>query len=334
MTPALSSATAPVGAVVPTLFPAIEVRELSHCYGTRTALDSLSLKIHTGGVFALLGPNGSGKSTLFRILATLQRPSSGTASVLGMDVVLDAHRVREAIGVAFQSPSLDKKLTVRENLRYQGLLYGLHGLELSNRIEEVLAAVHLRDRMGERVEKLSGGLMRRVEIAKCLMHRPKVLLLDEPSVGLDPGSRRQLRDQLEELRKSRGVTSILTTHLMEEADTCDRVAILDNGKLVVEGAPEQLKRTVGGDVIHCWTDQPAQLAVEIRERMRTEAIELADRVRLEHEDGFEFAARIAAAFPQRVSRINVGRPTLEDVFLRYTGHSLESGDGQGESARS
>ncbi|MCH7702051.1 MAG: ABC transporter ATP-binding protein, partial [Planctomycetes bacterium] len=225
---------------------AVELEALSHRYGDRLALDAVSLQVAPASVFSLLGPNGSGKSTLFRILATLMAPSSGTARVAGLDVRAQRDQVRRRIGVAFQHPSLDAKLTVFENLRHQGHLYGLSGRALRERIRELLDRFALTDRAGDRTETLSGGLKRRVELAKALLHAPQILILDEPSTGLDPAARASLMDHLHQLRDQDGVTTLLTTHLMDEADRCDRIGVLDEGRLVALDGPAELKRTIGG----------------------------------------------------------------------------------------
>ena len=209
--------------------PALVAHDLTHRYGDRVALDQLNLEVAPREIFGLLGPNGGGKTTLFRILSTLVKPSSGSATLLGLDLLRDTAALRSRIGVVFQAPSLDKKLKVRENLMHQGHLYGLSGVALRERIDHLLLEFNLRDRAGDLVETLSGGLQRRVEIAKSLLHRPELLLLDEPSTGLDPGARIDLWQTLYRLRDQQNVTVLLTTHLMEEAARCDRVAIIDRG---------------------------------------------------------------------------------------------------------
>lgn len=311
--------------------PAVETKNLVHRYGERSALNNLDLTVAPGQIFALLGPNGGGKTTLFRILATLLRPTDGQAAVMGFDVRQSPHDVRRRIGVMFQSPSVDKKLTVTENLRHHGHLYGLSGGALSDRTGEVLATIGLVDRAGERVEKLSGGLMRRVEIAKSLMHRPKVLLLDEPSVGLDPHARLALRDQLEELRQSWGVTCLLTTHLMDEAETCDMVGIIDEGVLVACGTPSDLRSSIEGDVVTVTTNKGPALREDIRSRFGADAQLLGDTLRIEHKRGHELATQLADAFGDALLTVTVGRPTLNDVFVKRTGHHLDgaSGDSDG-----
>jgi len=302
---------------------AVEVTGLVHHYGRHVALDGVDFTVAPGEIFALLGPNGGGKSTVFRILATLLRPSRGRAVVLGHDVVQAAHAVRRRIGVMFQSPSVDGKLSVVENLAHHGHLYGLHGRSLAGRMDVVLEQVGLADRRRERVEKLSGGLMRRVEIAKSLMHEPQVLLLDEPSTGLDPAARRRLRRQLEDLRQNWGVTCLLTTHLMDEAATCDRVGILDRGKLVALDTPRSLTGAIGGDVITVTTDRPAVLRGRIKAGFGVDVQMMGDTLRIEHQHGHDFAAKLADAFPEELACVSVGRPTLDDVFIKHTGHRLE-----------
>lgn len=313
-------------AVTTTTPAAVELDGLTHAYGGRVALDSLSLEVRRGELFALLGPNGSGKTTLFRILSTLMAPSgSGRVRVCGADAVADPASVRRRIGVVFQAPSLDRKLTARENLVHQGHLYGLSGGDLRGRIERALEAVGMTRRADERVERLSGGMQRRIEVAKALLHDPDLLLLDEPSTGLDPGARRDLRDELTALRDRRGVTCLLTTHLMDEADTCDRVAILDHGRLAALGTPAELKAAVGGEVVTLDTPDPPVLARSVSERLGLCATVVGPAVRIEVcADAARPAARllidIVEAFPGLVTAARVGRPSLEDAFIHFTGH--------------
>ncbi|MDA0745343.1 MAG: ATP-binding cassette domain-containing protein [bacterium] len=304
---------------------AIEIEGLCHNYGDRKALAGIDLEIQEGEIFGLLGPNGGGKTTLFRILCTLLAPSEGQVRILGMDVLQEITRVRRRIGVVFQNPSLDPNLTVWENLYHQGHLYGLSGRALSQRVDEVLALVRIADRARDRVEILSGGLKRRVDLAKGLLHRPSVLIFDEPSTGLDPGARRAFWNDLEALRASDGITLLLTTHFMEEAERCDRVAILDEGQLVAHGTPGELKRDVGQDVIVIETEQAASLIEEIRDRFEVQPFLLDGTVRIECEDGQELLSSLYAAFRERLDAITLGRPTLEDVFVSKTGRSFQSG---------
>ena len=241
-------------------------------------------------------------------------------------MVREADEVRRSIGIVFQSSSLDDQLSAGENLWHQGLLYGLHGRPLRERIQEVLGMVGLADRANDRVGTLSGGQRRRVEIAKGLLHRPRVLLMDEPSTGLDPGARRDLWGQLVELRESTGVTILLTTHLLDEAERCDRVAILDRGHLVALDTPAALKQAIEGDVISVSSPDPEVVGPEIAERFGVETSILDGRVRIEHADGATFAAELLRAYPDRISAVTVGQPTLEDVFIHSTGHGLWEGE--------
>jgi ABC-2 type transport system ATP-binding protein len=299
---------------------AIEVCGLVHRYGPRTALAGLELEIERGELFAVLGPNGGGKTTLFRLLSTLIPVQQGSIRILGFDVGREADQVRRRLGVVFQAPSLDRKLTVLENLRYQGPLYGLSGARLRRQQDEMLQRLGLVDRATDRVETLSGGLRRRVELAKGLLHRPALLLLDEPSTGLDPGARSDLWNYLRQLRDEDGVTVVLTTHLLEEADKVDRLAILDRGSLVALDTPDRLRATVGGDSITIETDEAATLARDIAARWDHAATVVDGRVRLEQPDGHQWVARLVESFPGRIKAITLGKPTSEDVFIERTGH--------------
>ena len=303
--------------------PLVLVESLVHRYGDRAALDGVSLTVPRGEMFGLLGPNGSGKTTLFRILSTLVAPQQGRVRMFDLDPSADRDAIRRRIGVVFQSPALDKKLTVRENLRHQGHLYGMRGGPLRERIDELLARFGLADRAGESVEKLSGGLRRRVDLAKGLLHRPELLLLDEPSTGLDPLARRELGDHLEELRDRDGVTVLLTTHIMEEAERSNRLAILDRGKLVALASPRALKEQIGGDVISIETKRPGPLLDQIRSKFSLEPTLVGNTVRLERPRGHEFVPALIEAFPGEIDAVHIGKPTLEDVFIHLTGHRFE-----------
>ena len=309
--------------------PAIRIRDLVKTFGERKALDGVSLEVRRGELFCLLGPNGGGKSTLFRILATLSLPDDGTATIMGHGIVEAAGEVRRRIGVVFQSPSLDGKLTVRENLVCGGAMYGLKGPELASRIREAADALNLTDRLGDLVETLSGGLQRRTEIAKCLLIRPEVLLLDEPSTGLDPGARIDLWSALADLRSRHGVTMLCTTHLMDEAARADRVGIMSAGKLVALGTPGELTSELGGDVISLGASEGTgadQLALLIREKLGMPAGVVEGEVRIESPEAYAAAARIAAEFPGTVASLRISRPTLEDVFVARTGRLFADQD--------
>jgi ABC-2 type transport system ATP-binding protein len=302
--------------------PALCVRQLVHHYGQRCALAAIDLEIAAGELFAVLGPNGGGKTTLFRLLSTLIPVQQGSIEILGYDTVRQANEVRRQLGVVFQSPSLDKKLTVRENLRLHGPLVGLWGAALASAESELLERLRLTDRVHDLVETLSGGLRRRVELAKGLLHRPPVLLLDEPSTGLDPGARADLWQYLRELRASAGTTIVVTTHLLEEADRVDRLAIMDRGKLVALDTPDCLRSTVGGDSITIEATEPEQLVREISERLGRTATVVDGRVRLEEPEGHRLIPQLIDALPGRIQAVTLGRPTLEDVFIARTGHRL------------
>jgi ABC-2 type transport system ATP-binding protein len=251
------------------------------------------------------------------------RPSAGSVQVFGADVVRQAHAVRRMLGVVFQSPALDQRLTVRENLVHHGRLYGLGGGTLRIAVDDAIARVGLSDRPRDLVLRLSGGLKRRAEIAKVLMTRPKLLLLDEPMTGLDPGARRDLWRDLTAIRQADGTTILLTTHLLDEAAAADRVVILDRGKVIVEGAPDELTRRVGGDVIRLQAQDPAALAPRIAERFSVAASVVDDEVRIEHHRAHTLAAEVVDAFPGEIRAVQFGRPTLEDVFVHFTGHRFE-----------
>jgi ABC-2 type transport system ATP-binding protein len=299
---------------------AISIAHVTYRYGERRAVDDLSLEIAAGEVFAVLGPNGSGKTTLFRVLSTLIPLQEGDVSILGYDLRRETTAVRRQLGVVFQAPSLDKKLTVTENLTHQGRLYGLSGVQLTSRKAELLAAVGLKDRAADRVETLSGGMRRRVELAKCLLHRPRLLLLDEPSTGLDPAARSDLWQYLRQLRQREGVTIVLTTHLLDEADRADRIAIMHEGRLAALGQPAELRAAIGGDAITIQAERPERLAAAITERFACQPTVLDGAVRLEQQDGHQWIPRLVEAFPADIQTIILGKPTLEDVFIARTGH--------------
>jgi len=300
----------------------ISVQNLVHRYETRTALNGVSFDVRAAELFGLLGPNGSGKTTLFRILSTLMIPTGGHALVMGCDAALDPASLRRQIGVVFQAQSVDPKLTAYENLWHQGHLYGLRGSALRTRVHEILTRVGLADRAKERVETFSGGMQRRIELAKGLLHHPAVLLLDEPTTGLDPGARRDLWQYLQILRDEEHVSVLVTTHLMEEAERCDRLAILNEGKLVALGTPATLKQEIGGDVILLDTADADALAEKIRIRFRLHPQVLDGQVRLERENGHRFITDVMEAFPGEIDAISVSKPALEDVFIRRTGHKF------------
>lgn len=300
----------------------VTVENLTHRYGDRTALSGLSFGVHEREIFGVLGPNGGGKSTLFRILSTLMAPDSGQVAVGGFDVDRQSAQVRSQIGVVFQSQSLDRKLTVDENLRAQGHLYGMSGAALASRMAEVAGRLGLATRRKDMVGELSGGLKRRVEIAKALLHRPAVLLMDEPSTGLDPAARRELWQYVEDLRAEQGITVLLTTHILDEADRCDRLLLLHEGRRVAEGTPAELKARVGGDVVVLEVEEPEAVASELARRFGVQPVVHDSSVRVEIANGHRFIAEAAEAVPGSIRSIAMHKPTLEDVFLDETGANL------------
>jgi ABC-2 type transport system ATP-binding protein len=338
------SSARPSGLDGPAATPAIRVEGLIHRYGgTRRdrrpgrlehrALDGVSFEVAAGQVFGVLGPNGSGKSTLFKILATLLHATEGRAAIFGFDVADDPQEVRRRIGVLFQTPSLDLKLTAAENLVHQGHLYGMYGTVLRQRIEELLELLGLAARRDDLAERFSGGMQRRLELAKAMLHEPQILLLDEPDSGLDPGARRDLWSCLDEVTAQGKVTVALTTHLMELAERCDMLAILNHGTVAALDSPDRLTRTVGGRIITvapATGQDPQQLLETILSRFGPwpeglEPILIERRVRLRHDDGPALVGELDRRLPGKISSITVGRPTLEDVFLHLTGHTLWEG---------
>ena len=301
----------------------IDVQDLTHRYGARVALNNIGFEVKEGEIFGLLGPNGGGKSTLFRILSTMMVPTEGRAAIAGDDVVQNPSAVRRHIGVVFQTQSLDKALTVEENLRAQGHLHGLSGPELRDRMARAMERLGLTGRSKDLVESLSGGLKRRVEIAKALLHRPQVLLMDEASTGLDPAARRDLTRHIGELRDREGVTILLTTHVLEEADRCDRLALLHEGNIVAMGSPDELRSRVGGDVVVLESGDAPALAAGIEGRFGLKTAALDGRVRVEIANGHRFIAEVVEAFPGAIQSVGLHKPTLEDVFVRETGASIE-----------
>ncbi|GIW72364.1 MAG: hypothetical protein KatS3mg102_1906 [Planctomycetota bacterium] len=306
---------------------ALLVEELHHRYGERVALAGLSLRVAAGEMLALLGPNGSGKTTLFQIAATLLRPTAGRVRVFGEDALARPAAVRRRLGVVFQQPALDRQLTVRENLHLQGALHGLHGAALRARIEELFARLELEAVAEQRAGTLSGGQARRADLARGLLHRPALLLLDEPAAALDVHGRRELMQLLAAERAASGVTIVLTTHLLEQAEAADRVALLDRGRLVALGTPAELRAELPGEVLTVRArGEPAALAARLEQQLGLPVQRLGELLRLEHERGAALAQQILQVCGEEVAEITLGRPTLEDVFIRRTGHRLDETD--------
>lgn len=305
---------------MPSDTPAVEIESLNHSYGHRQALCEVSFTVGRGEIFGLLGPNGGGKTTLFRIASTLLSPRGGRIRIFGADTVAEAGRARRRMGVVFQSFSLDKLLTVEENLDCQGRLQGLSGPDLRRRIEDRLRKVGLIDRTKDRVGTLSGGMQRRVEIAKGLLHDPALLVMDEPSTGLDPGARIDLWRYLGKLRDEERTTVFLTTHLMEEGEKCDRLAILSQGRLVGLGTPRELKEEVGGEVVTLGIRDLEGTRKLLEERLSIEIGVQEGRVRFELPRAQERIGEVLAFLTEEPDSIHIGKATLEDVFIRRTGH--------------
>ena len=302
-------------------------QNIRYHYGTRTALDDVSFSVATGMLFGLLGPNGSGKTTLFRLLATLIPMQSGELSVCGFDVTTQQSAVRRQLGVTFQSPAVDVRLTVAENLRCHGSIYGLSGATLNHRVSEMLNQFGIADRRQTIVGTLSGGLKRRVELAKGLMHHPKVLLLDEPTSGLDPRARQEFWELVTAQQKTQGTTIIVATHLMPEAELCDRVLLLDRGRTVAEGAPMELQSQLNGERLTVRLRDAARHVDSLRAMIGGNVEIQGDRIRLRARNPAEQIREIMQAFGDQILGLELTRPSLEDVFLELTGRSLsQTGD--------
>jgi ABC-2 type transport system ATP-binding protein len=305
---------------------AIELESVHYSYSGRPALGGVSFSIEEGKISALLGPNGGGKTTIFRILSTLLRPQSGSARVDGLDCARTPYLVRRRIGVVFQNRSLDLELSVEENLLHQGRLYGMRGKMLSDRAAYVAGKLGVTDRLRDRVRILSGGLQRRVDLAKALLHQPKILLLDEPTNGLDPKAGHDFWRHLRDLNRDEGMTILLTTHSMEEADRCDFLVILSEGKVVAEGSPAELKMRVGPDVVIVRGGSVEELGRRIAETFHLRPMVLDDLIRIEHENGHALVSELMERFPKEIESVTVGRASLEDVFIRQTGRRLGNDD--------
>jgi ABC-2 type transport system ATP-binding protein len=300
----------------------LDIRGLRFRYGAREALRGVDFSVAPGELFGVLGPNGSGKSTLFQILATLLPLIEGTVLIGGHSLAAAPRAARRCLGVVFQSSSLDLRLTVEENLLLQAALYGLRGGERRRRAEEALDRFALRERRQDLARTLSGGMRRRVEIAKALLHRPQLLLLDEASTGLDPRARRELLELLERLRREEGLTTLFTTHLLDEADAASRVLLLHEGRAVLLGEPERLKAEVGGDVV-VFQGVSQENAARLRERFPGNWMERDGQWRVEVPEGPRFLAQAFEAFPGLAESAGIHKPTLEDVYLRATGEAWD-----------
>ena len=303
---------------------AIQIQKVHYRYGSRHALVDLDLVLPLGKIVAFLGPNGSGKSTLFRLLSTLIPLQDGSISVLGQRLPQNVLSLRKMLGILFQSPSLDKKLTVRENLLFQASFYSLSQREASRRVANTIEEFHLGPYKDDYVEKLSGGWQRRVELAKVLLHRPKLLLLDEPSTGIDPQARIELWQILRRLNQATGLSVILTTHLLEEAEKADQIVLLNEGKVVANDTPKNLRQTLGNEILTIETQHPKQLQRNIEEKFSLPTTLLRQSIRIEHTKGHHLVSTLVETFGDEIDSIQLGKPTLEDLFIQKTGASFRA----------
>ena len=306
--------------------PAIEVVGLEKRFGDVEAVRGVDFTVRTGETFGFLGPNGAGKSTTINILCTLARPSAGAARVAGHDVRTERDEVRRTIGLVFQDPTLDGDLTAEENLRFHGELYGVPRDVLDGRIDDMLGMVGLADRRKSQVQTFSGGMKRRLEIARGLLHSPRVLFLDEPTIGLDPQSRASVWDYIRALREREDITVFLTTHYMDEAENCDRIAIMDSGRIVALDTPEALKAAVGKDRVQITTDDDEAAIAALRSRFGIEAGMHSGELTFSVPDGERFVPRLFAELGVGIRTVSVARPTLDDVFLAHTGSTIRDAE--------
>lgn len=306
----------------------LRVSNLKFAYSDKTALDGVSFSVREGEMFGLVGPNGGGKSTTFKILSSLITPQEGTVEILGADLSSDAQKVRHLLGIVFQSPALDKKLSVWENLLQQGRLYGMAGEKLVSQATSLLQRLELLDRKNDRVEILSGGLKRRLEIAKALIHSPKILILDEPTTGLDPLARREVWGYLKHLKDKEGLTILLTTHLLEEAEACETIALLDRGKIIALGDPQSLRKEVGAEFITLRASNPENLREKIANRFHVQVGLLENELRIQKEQAHTFIPELVSAFANEIESVSLGKPTLEDFFIARTGRKYWHPEGE------
>ena len=306
--------------------PAIRVEGLRKRFGDVEAVRGVDFEVQPGETFGFLGPNGAGKSTTINVLCTLQQPSGGRAEVAGFDVVTQRDEVRREIGLVFQDMTLDTYLSATQNLRFHGQLYGVPSAQLEARMRQVLELVGLWDRRDREVSTFSGGMKRRLEIARGLLHSPRVLFLDEPTVGLDPQTRTSIWDYLDELRHQEDLTIFLTTHYMDEAEHCDRIAIMDAGQIVALDTPQALKAAIGTDRIRLETADDDAAAADVKRHFGLEATTMGGGLVLEVPDGARFVPRLLAELGAGVRSVSVTRPTLDDVFMAYTGRTIRDAE--------
>jgi ABC-2 type transport system ATP-binding protein len=302
--------------------PIISVENLTKTFDGITAVNDISFKVEEGTIFGFLGPNGAGKTTTINILCTLLSPTSGSAFIAGHDCTKESSVVRKSIGIVFQDTTLDKDLTAYENLIFHAYLYNVAKNEMRDRVDNVLRFVDLYDRKDDLVKKFSGGMKRRLEVARGLIHRPRVLFLDEPTLGLDPQSRTNLWEFIAELPDRHNVTIFMTTHYMEEAEVCDRIAIIDKGKIIAMGTPDELKKTVGGDVVSIMTTDNINAKKEIERLFGFDVSEKEKELYMTCSKGDTCIPEIIRTIGEKVLSVRVQRPTLNDVFLKLTGKTI------------
>ena len=300
----------------------IKSKKLVKRFGNLEAVKGVSFEVKEREVFGLLGPNGAGKTTIINILCTLLTPAEGEATVNGFDVVKERNKVRESIGLVFQEPALDEYLTAEQNLRFHAYAYGIRKEILEQRLKELLKMMELWDRRKEKISKYSGGMKRRLEIARGLLHHQKVLFLDEPTLGLDPQTRRRIWDHILDLRKREDLTIFMITHYMEEAENCYRIAIMDYGQLVTLDTPDKLKDAFGGDVVSIKTENNEEAIRLLKEQYEVQPSQQNGAVSFTVQHGEEFLPGFVSSFPLQLLSIGLHRPTLEDVFLKLTGHTI------------
>ena len=302
--------------------PVVSIEHLVKKYADLVAVNDVSFSVDEGEIFGLLGPNGAGKTTTINILCTLARPTSGRALIDGFDVVREQGRVRQSIGLVFQDPSLDERLTALENMAFHSLVYNVPASVRKERTEQVLKMVELWERRHDLVKTFSGGMKRRLEVARGLVHYPKVLFLDEPTLGLDPQSRSHLWEFILDLRRREGITIFLTTHYMDEAGYADRIAVMDYGKIIALDSPRKLKSLVGGDVITLKTADDAAAQAELQSRYHIEPRRDGGKLTFEVPNGERFIPSFIKEFSIDILNVSLRRPTLDDVFIKLTGRQL------------
>jgi ABC-2 type transport system ATP-binding protein len=314
--------------------PAVSVRGLVKRYGDLEAVSGIDFDVAPGEIFGFLGPNGAGKTTTIAMLCTLARPTAGSASVAGHEVVAERDDVRRNIGLVFQDTTLDGYLTAEQNLRLHAELYGVPRTAVPERMRQVLEMVGLWERRKSRVATFSGGMKRRLEIARGLLHSPRVLFLDEPTIGLDPQTRSSIWSYIRELKAAEDITIFLTTHYMDEAEWCDRIAIMDSGRIIVLDTPEVLKASVGRDRIQISTDDDEAAIGALRQRFGIEATVAEGLVTFAVEAGEQFVPRLFTELGMPIRSVNVSRPSLDDVFMSYTGTTIRDAEAsRGEQGR-